>query len=295
MASFTPVIEKADLIIAINIPVIHSLYTYPVITRLEHLVPDPLNGTMVEPSDTQKKRFQLDDPVEQASGTYQCWWLSLLEIARASDKLDYTFLHEEGTLRKYFTDKKIPDKGELPPDHKAPKAKPKKEDDKSKKEKPGDREVYGPEWQRMIMYFLKTTTWRHNADDTVMTSSRPAELKELLKVLGVTGIDVTTITPINLVSGQVATKITDFQLGQRLLVDRKGTNNESHCMSGIVESDPQGPAFKLIKVYNQSTGNTFPCRVIQDKKDKNDKVPPDYLVTPKGRKLNWILPVGIKP
>ena len=84
---------------------------------------------------------QLDQPAFQKVGTWHCWWLSLLEVAQATNKLNPILKEEGGKLHAYYRtgNRPIAAKGDLPEDISL--------------QKP-ELEVYGPEWQRMIMFFL---------------------------------------------------------------------------------------------------------------------------------------------
>jgi hypothetical protein len=87
---------------------------------------------------------ELDRRVYQKDGTLQCWWLTLLEIARDSGKLNSTF--QEGIpLHTYYTANPrppIPNKGGVP------KGAPQNVKNNAL------LEVHGPKWQRMIMLIL---------------------------------------------------------------------------------------------------------------------------------------------
>ena len=219
--------------------------------------------------------YQLDQPAFQKAGTWQCWWLSLLEVARATDKLNSTF-EEGGKLYAYYKTggKSIPAEGNLPEDVNL--------------EKP-ELEVYGPEWQRMIMFFLwdksNECPWNKTHNTTCLTSQRKAELEKLLNYLGVTGI--TFGTPRSPIEANVSAVVNDgLANNQRVLVDKK-----NHAMSGIVESirpeDSNQKAYNKIKVFNQQTQETFMCWVREHPEDKKL-----MLLSESGKtQLNWILPL----
>ena len=218
--------------------------------------------------------YQLDQPALQKAGTWQCWWLSLLEVARATDKLNSIFKEEGGKLYAYYKTggRSVPVEGCLPEDFVLEKPK---------------LEVYGPEWQRMIMFFLwdksNECPW-HIHTDTLPTSQRKAELEKLLSYLGVTGI--TFGTPRNLIEINVSGVVNGLSNNQRVLVDK--TN---HAMSGII-IQPEGSnqeAYNKIKVFNQQTQQTFMCWVREHPKDKKLT-----LLSESGNtQLNWILPLTI--
>ena len=220
--------------------------------------------------------YQLDQPALQKAGTWQCWWLSLLEVARATKKLNSTFKEEGGKLYAYYRtgNKRIPAEGNLPGDVSL--------------QKP-ELEVYGPEWQRMIMFFLwdksNNCPW-HIHTDTLPTSRRKDELEKLLNYLGVTGI--TFGTPRNLIESNVSAVVNGLSNNQPVLVDK--TN---HAMSGIVEliqpEDSNQKAYNKIKIFNQQMQKTFMCWVREHPKDKKL-----MLLSESGNtQLNWILPLII--
>lgn len=216
-----------------------------------------------------ERPYELDQRAVQKPGTMQCWWLSLLEIARDTKKLDTTFGNKESKLYAYFTasGRPIPEQGDLPAG-----AKPKNP----------ELEVYGPMWQRMIMYFL----WDKNnkcpwyvCSVTVPTSKRVEELTKLLGYLDVAGI--TFGSPRNLIPSNVSQVVNGLSNSQRVLLDKP-----SHAMSGIAEVGLEVPKTK-IKVFNQETKITFQCWVQTDPKDKTLKLLSGSLKT----QINWILPV----
>lgn len=236
--------------------------------------------------------YELDQPARQKANNYQCWWLSLLEVARANGKLDSTFKVEGGKLYTYYVtgDRPVPAEGQLPAGvtEADPKFKPLIKD-KSDWKKLTKLLVYGPQWQRMIMFFLwdknNKCPW-HLPNDTVQTSERAKELGTLLGYLGVTGI--TFGTPRALVESSVLERVNELQHGQRVLVDKT-----LHSMSGVVEHvqppEPNTQPYNKIYVFNQATQKTFVCWVRKDTKDQKLK-----LISESGATvINWFLPLTI--
>ncbi|KFZ24596.1 hypothetical protein V502_00926 [Pseudogymnoascus sp. VKM F-4520 (FW-2644)] len=228
-----------------------------------------------------RQDLELDTPVCQKSGTYQCWWLSLLEVARATDMLSSTF-KEGGKLNLYYATgyRAIPAEGTLPEGVILVG----KTDEEKLREK--RLEVYGPKWQRMIMFFLLDKSngfvwYRNNA--TFPTSGRKTELEKLLANLGVTGI--TFCKPLIPYSAGVSGMVNGLLDGVRVLVDKK-----SHAMSGIVVKPEKPEAGKKIKVFNHSTGITDMCWVQPAGKDDASLKLRSKLGD---TVLNWILPLTI--
>jgi hypothetical protein len=237
--------------------------------------------------------YELVQPARQKANNNQCWWLSLLEVARASGKLDSTFKAEGGRLYTYYVTgrKSVPEEGQLPAGVTAA-------DPKFKLLIEGGSDwgdftkllVYGPQWQRMIMFFLldkdNKCPW-HLPNDTVQTSDRAKELGTLLGYLGVTGIAFGM--PRTLVESSVRERVNELQPGQRVLVDKT-----SHSMSGIVEyvqqpPEPNTPPYIKIRVFNQATQKEFVCRVRKDTADQKFK-----LICESGKTvINWFLPLTI--
>lgn len=199
--------------------------------------------------------YELSIPAVQKPGTKQCTWLALLEVLRSSGRLDETFTVKGGKLHTYYDAKgrRIPDEGELPSNPIPPNPTAKT-----------DRNllVYGPMWQRMIMYFLldgdNKFCW-YMPTVTIATPKRPEELVSLMDNLGVAG--VTFGKPFAMVPIFLSKTVKDLPVGKRLLVDKKGPDGSGHSMAGVVESvepmEPKGRAYKRIRVYNQSTGDTL--------------------------------------
>jgi len=233
------------------------------------------------------KNYELDKQVIQKDGTWQCWWLSLLEAARDSEKLDHTFNDANGTLNKYWQGKAIPAEGELPPDIKA-------KNDTLKNQKPPSKivlkeskEVYGPVWQRMIMYFLWDiggwTGW-YPASTTMSTSLRPAALAKMLVSLGVTGIGIpekgAKMTPV-----EVLKTVGGLEPGTWVLMDKPG-----HAMSGRVvpvAAPKKGACPNQIIGYNQATEANLTCQVTTDKNGLSH-----LIVTGTTTEINWLLPLA---
>lgn len=219
--------------------------------------------------------YELDRPAIQKANTMQCWWLSMLEIARATGKLKPIF--EKGGVL-YNTP--VPAEGGMPAKTIY------KVEEKNRK-----LEVYGPEWQRMIMSFLLACRW-HLKSDTVNSSDRAEALTNMLGFLDVKGI--TLGEPLSLTQFNVSDRVNQLSDGQRVIVDKIG-----HAMSGIVEfvqpEDPSKKGYNRIRVFNQQrnqTGEqvTFMCWVKKDKTDGKNKL----LSTTGTWELNWILPVTIE-
>ncbi|CAG9970431.1 unnamed protein product [Clonostachys byssicola] len=203
--------------------------------------------------------YELDKPVQQMRGTWQCWWLALLEVARVSGKLEPSF-KEQGTLGKFYEKRRaeisakgadgkgVPNEGELPEglvekhsDLKAflqinPKTGPVLDSAKTK------FFVYGPEWQRMVMFFLLETSdkapWNMPAG-TVNTSDRAKVLTLLLQRLGVKGISFGKEH--NVTGFELGNRVDDLDHNQYLILDKANSDKSirtGHCMAGIVERVP---------------------------------------------------------
>ncbi|CAH0057909.1 unnamed protein product [Clonostachys solani] len=203
--------------------------------------------------------YELDKPVQQMRGTWQCWWLALLEVARVSGKLEPIF-KEQGMLGKFYDKrraeisakrtggKEVPDEGELPEgliekhsDLKSflqikTKTGPVLNSEKTK------FFVYGPEWQRMVMFFLLETSdkapWNMPAG-TVNTSDRAKVLALLLQRLGVKGISFGKEH--NVTGFELSNRVDDLDHHQYWILDKANSDKSirtGHCMAGIVERVP---------------------------------------------------------
>ncbi|KAK6541561.1 hypothetical protein TWF694_007366 [Orbilia ellipsospora] len=232
--------------------------------------------------------YELKKRVEQSRGTWQCWWLSMLEVARESGKLKHTF--NEGVLHTYFKDRTPPVQGELPKDIKEKNAKLKK--DGSKDALKENLEVYGPIWQRMVMYFLWDVTkgtW-YSSGQTINTQFRPDALKNMLKLLGVEGITIPS-KGAKMTATEVSKTLGGLPAETYVLLDKVNKEGkQAHAMFGVIKKRMlQNPKKEVtqVDVYNQASGNSFTCKIAKDQSNL------DYLATPKGFKINWLLPLTI--
>lgn len=243
--------------------------------------------------------FELDDRAFQKLGNYQCWWLSLLEVARDAKKLDPIFA-KGGKLYNYYVaggkaTPWVPDEGQVPTNlsDKDPKFTSLKTDKKFNWESFKKVLVYGPQWQRMIMYYLwdkdNKCPW-HLPDDTVNSSARAEELATLLRYLGLTGI--TFGTPRTLIESTVRDVVKSLKPGQRLIVDKTG-----HAMSGevMLVEETKRKTYNKIEVFNQAKkeqtmpDDIFPCWVRESTKDGKTK-----LLSKTGNTvITWFLPVVV--
>ena len=245
---------------------------------------------------TKGRPYELDKRAVQRDRTKQCWWLSLLEAARASGKLEIIF-KEGGRLHAYYGGKEIPAEGELPEVNQR----------KAGKVDHPELEVYGPKWQRMIMFFLwdknYAPRWRYGYNITVQTSDRKKELEILLDGLGVNGLVVNglVVTVIalqapTLIGERNASKIFKGLLdNQRVLVDKR-----EHSMCGIVKLADSSKSYKRIEVYNPAKSQTQKAidyilkEVGEDEKRKlvgEVHVKVNGKLTTQKFELNWILPL----
>ena len=156
-------------------------------------------------------KYNLDERTIQNRGTHQCWWLSFLEILRATGRLDD--LYKVGGIL---------DVGEIPADD--------------------GNLVYGPNWQKVIMNYLRGQKWIYQPNDTVNTSDRKNELYALLRILGITGVTIHNGVSLGF---NVKEKLKGFANGTILQVDKP-----NHAMSGTVGVQDK---VKGIQVYNQQT------------------------------------------
>jgi hypothetical protein len=276
---------------------------------------------------------ELSEHAFQRNLTRQCWWLSLLELARASGSLHATF-SPGGKLFEYFEKRRrgeggggpvgdpIPAIGELPPScpgndprleeyvncknwspsqetidrHKASQpapvsstlvgAKPTatkatvkmseskiiKEVIENQKIIRRSRLVYGPDWQRMIMFYLldqhakSQWNWPH---ETINTNDRVEEHVKLLGILGVTGISFGQQLP--LATPGLGALIDQLPDHQRVLVDIP-----NHAMSGVVaryvkQPKPEKTKSK-VKNKSEKAGETDSSES-EDEYEKPEKKP----------------------
>ncbi|KAF5646144.1 hypothetical protein F52700_1834 [Fusarium sp. NRRL 52700] len=242
---------------------------------------------------------QLDQHVLQVNGTWQCWWLSLLEVARITGQLNPLFETPGSHFYTYWNPpegpRETPDVGKVPtrvvylkegvpiPEDKVPNPLPKPE-----------RLVYGPVWQRKIMYYLldrnNDRPW-YNPSSTSMKGIRIRELTKLLGYLGITSI--TFGEPSSSNGFKVKDELNALTRGQNVLTDKSVEGTRSgHAMSGIVGSqDESGSPGDSIRVFNQSESKrdfvTFDLQ--QDSQE-----PKKYsLVSSAGETLNWFMVVNV--
>lgn len=237
-------------------------------------------------------RYELDHRAIQKMGTNQCWWLSMLEVARASHKLDPIFSSQDSRLHKYYTEKGgwTPNEGELPSGMNDQQPLLRRLVKRSKNDRgkyPWDKLrkllVYGPEWQRMIMYFLLDNGAPYFLpNETCPTRDRSARLGLLIDSLGIRGI--TFPTSYNLTGLNVRGIVNGLLDGQWLIVDKTG-----HAMSGCVEQMQLPFPHNIIRVYNQARQESSVYSVIVDPKSKTPKLMEEGSET----ESNWIMPVNI--
>jgi len=210
----------------------------------------------------------------------------LLEAVRISGKLNPLFL-EGGMLHRYFVElnpalpQKWPRENELP--------------SKVTKDTTSIRQwlkakniawdvgktrlVYGPQWQRMIMFYLLTKSWVL-PNDAHSGGSRPERLQRLLQLLQVQGIDFGKEW--NAYGFNVETSLNNLKNNQLLIVDKGG-----HAMFGVVKTKQR----KMICVYNQQRP--------EDNTEKSTDFWPrgvgksSALKNKDGTVLNYYLPVNI--
>ncbi|KAF5252611.1 hypothetical protein FANTH_2506 [Fusarium anthophilum] len=242
---------------------------------------------------------QLDQHVVQVDGTWQCWWLSLLEIARLTGKLKPLFETPGSHFYNYWNThegaRAIPGVGQLPtsivyidkgepiPEDRVPNPFPKPE-----------RWVYGPVWQKKIMYYLldrdNDRPWSQPNASSIK-SVRTTALTQLLGYLGITGI--TFGTPSSSNAFKLKGELNVLSRGQNVLTDRSNEGAGSgHSMSGTVGSqDASGSPGDSIRVYNQSMSKqefvTFDLE--QDSKESKKYA----LVSSSGETLTWFMAVNI--
>ncbi|KAF5022673.1 hypothetical protein F66182_5221 [Fusarium sp. NRRL 66182] len=244
---------------------------------------------------------QLGEHVVQVDETWQCWWLALLEVARISGKLKPLFETKGNDFYDYrhppasSEPRAIPEAGEVPanvvyilngepiPEDQVPKP--------LSKEAPLGRWVYGPVWQRKIMYYLldrdNNRAWS-KPDAIVVIPGRSFALTNLLTYLGITGI--TFGTPWSNNGLKLKEALNELPQGQNVLADKTNTGGRTgHSMSGIVGSqDASGSPGDSICTYNQSwSKQDF---VTFDLKEDSGKY---ILVSESGDKLSWFMPVMI--
>ncbi|KAF5724695.1 hypothetical protein FMUND_581 [Fusarium mundagurra] len=242
---------------------------------------------------------QLDQHVVQVDGTWQCWWLSLLEIARITGKLNPLFETPGSHFYTYWNPpegpREIPEVGQVPtnivymdqgapiPADKVPNPLPKPE-----------RWVYGPVWQRKIMYYLldrdNNRPWSKPSASSIK-GVRITALTTLLGHLGLSGITFGTPSSSNAL--KVKDELNALSRGQNVLTDRSNEGGGSgHSMSGIVGSqDESGSPGDSIRVYNQSMSKqdfvTFDLQ-------QDSQVSKKYtLVNTSGETLTWFMAVNI--
>lgn len=202
-------------------------------------------------------------------GNYQCWWLSFLEVARASEKLHDIF-QSTGRLGAYYAQHAIPAEGVVPEGFL--RTRPMCEaimrvgTDQANADWTALKNnlVYGPEWQRMIMFYLldpaNGCNWKMPSDE-VNTSYRPSELHVLRDYLGIAGIEVETGKSL---SFEVEKKVSGLKNLQWLIVDKP-----KHAMAAQVQQLSPATGTKLVvnrvNVYNQASGAEFACELTKDK------------------------------
>lgn len=250
-------------------------------------------------SDKMEADNQLDQHVVQVDGTWQCWWLSLLDIARITGKLDPFFETQGSHFYTYWNPptgpRAIPEVGQVPtnivyidkgepiPENQVPNPLPKPE-----------RWVYGPVWQRKIMYYLldrdNDRPWsRPNASS--IKGVRITALMTLLGYLGITGITFGTPSSSNAL--ELKGELNILSRGQNVLTDRSNEGAGSgHSMSGIVGSqDASGSPGDSIRVYNQSASKQD--FVTFDLKQDSTEPKKYTLVNSSEEALTWFMAVNV--
>ena len=174
-----------------------------------------------------------DTPVKQNPGTKQCWWLSCLEILRLNGTLPPLF--EEGQR----LDLDVP-------------------------EEDGDQ-VYGDDWQRVVMQYLKDNGWTHGPQDGIMTVAlRKAELKTLQRKLGNDSPQDPVVY--NLTASSVKDRVNGLDVGSYVQVDKR-----SHAMVGTVMASATALGNQRISVYNQSDETTRMFEIVGSGSNKKLK------------------------
>ncbi|KAF4949369.1 hypothetical protein FGADI_8937 [Fusarium gaditjirri] len=235
---------------------------------------------------------QLDQHVIQADGTWQCWWLSLLEIARITGKLNPLFDTPGGHFYDYWNPptgpRAVPGEGEVPTSI-VYKGEPNPVDQVPNPE----RWVYGPVWQRKIMYYLldrdNERPWSKPSASSIK-AVRITALNTLLGYLGLTGI--TFGTPWSSNSFKLKDEFNALLRGQNVLTDRSNAASGSgHSMSGIVgPQDGSGSPGESIHVYNQSRSRQ---EFVDFNLQQDSNEPKKYtLVNKSGETLSWFVAVN---
>lgn len=166
--------------------------------------------------------YQLTEKTIQKPDTYQCWWLSFLEILRASERINP--LYEEGGILHL----------EVPHED-------------------GDL-IYGTNWQKVVMHYLRNHNWNYGPRDTVNTSDRKSRLIDLLGILGIQGVTIQNGISLDF---DVPNKLNGFQVGTRLQVDKP-----NHAMSGVVQIQN---GKRGILVFNQMQNSELFYRIKDNK------------------------------
>jgi hypothetical protein len=150
--------------------------------------------------------------------------------------------------------------------------------------------VYGPQWQKMIMFFLLSSPgWSSPRASAPPVEERIKRLETLLADLGVTGISLRGPYYIGPEMNETVTSLSD---GQFVLMDKP-----KHCMPGIVLR--QGSKFQICG-YNQSNGECFTVsekeekqKNMSKKKEGNKKIVLKIDGDGDSAELNFLLPVVV--
>ncbi|MCA0350559.1 MAG: hypothetical protein LCH85_01055 [Chloroflexi bacterium] len=163
--------------------------------------------------------YELNQPVTQHGGTNQCWWLSMLDILRQKGVIN------QQVITRLLNNQPIP-------------------------AIQGD-DVYGPEWQRVIMDVLQNNQgWQIGPKTTVMVSNRPSQLQTMCNILGLRNIQFRKIM---LVPSTCQDRFGELNIGDYVQVDKIVGVGTGHAMVGQVSRDSNGK--KCIEFYNQQTGS----------------------------------------
>ncbi|MET0406237.1 MAG: hypothetical protein ABW123_27715 [Cystobacter sp.] len=193
---------------------------------------------------SRERAYKLEVPTRQKAQTFQGWWLSLLEVLRQSHKLDMLLSTRTGAVYAWLQ------RNGVPAEH--------------------EREVYGEEWQRILMSYLRASgNWNHGPMGTILTSGRVPELTRMLAVLGVSGVAFGE--PRNLIPWNAEKVMGALPLGSWVMVDRMG-----HATAGMVASATS------LSVYEQTTGELVIYSVGRE-----------GLASLKGAVVNWLLPISL--
>ena len=175
--------------------------------------------------------FELDKPAIQESGTFQCWWLSILEVIRLNGfmpkVLDYIISRSQNIVDSI-----------------------------------SGLEAYGPRWQRVVMNYLSNNHW-HRYDKPrpglrVGPTRYGPEFDRLRTLLGLDGImlddkfqDLYPATSKTTFDG--AKKVsTESHEQMTYVVDKK-----AHAMVGMIMTLPEQESAKFL-IYNQAKGSEGP-------------------------------------